>query len=120
MTNNHHSAVHSAAGPVIRPTPLSESGETIGWLRILPLWILSALIHAVIVFLFLVVTGVLSFLGSPAEAGASEPVTINTQVEEQPKDFDLTNPDRGIDPTVPLNYDVARIDKVSVPGAVNP
>ncbi len=43
-----------------------------------------------------------------------------TQVEETPKEFDLTNTDLGNDDQVQLNYNVDRIEEVSVPGAVDP
>ncbi|HXG13112.1 MAG TPA: prenyltransferase/squalene oxidase repeat-containing protein [Gemmataceae bacterium] len=120
MSSNQSVNARAVVPPVIRPTPLSEGGETISWMRIIPIWIFSAVLHAIMVFLFLAVTGFLSVLGEPASAGASEPVAINTLVEEPVKEVDLTNPDIGIDPEVPLNYDTSRIDKVSIPGEINP
>jgi hypothetical protein len=49
----------------------------------------------------------------------SPPETINSKVEVTQKDVILTNVDEGLDPEVPLNYDVNRIDDVSVPGMVH-
>lgn len=43
-------------------------------------------------------------------------LTLDSNSEEP----DLTNPDVGIDPELPLNYNVDRIKDVAVPGAVDP
>src|SRR5262249_51160489 len=46
---------------------------------------------------------------------------IETQVEkEEPEKANLENPDEGLDPNELLNYNVSRIENVSVPGLVNP
>src|SRR6185437_6672955 len=49
-----------------------------------------------------------------------EEVQATTQVENTPKEFDLTNTDLGMDDQVQLNYNVDRIEDTSVPGAVDP
>src|SRR5258708_34684197 len=47
-------------------------------------------------------------------------VSNETGVEDPADKSDLTNPDIGINPEVPLNYNVDRIEDVSVPGPVDP
>jgi hypothetical protein len=47
-------------------------------------------------------------------------VATTTEVEEPQREPDLTNIDIGIDDTLQLNYNVERIDDVSVPGPVDP
>ena len=95
-------------------------GTGVSWLKVVPVWIASAVVHLAII----VLAGVLfSFLNSARAATADagdEEVTTTTQVEEQPKEFDLTNTDLGIDDQVQLNYNVERIEDVSVPGMVDP
>jgi len=99
---------------VIRQTTTPEGGAGT-LLRMLPAWIISAVLHVVIIGMFLFVTvGI-------GTAGDAPPDEVNeTQVEEPPAKEDLTNTDLGIDSDVPTNYDVERIAEVSVPGPVLP
>src|SRR5262249_11879160 len=58
-----------------------------------------------------------------AAAGASDvlpEIQESTEVADQSKEYDLTNTDVGNDDAVPLNYNVDRIEEVSVPGQVDP
>ncbi len=99
--------------------PALNSGSNV-WLKMLPIWILSAVVHGAILGLLFVL---LSLLGSARAATAGEDkeeVATTTQVEDQPKEFDLTNTDLGNDDQVQLNYNVDRIEDVSVPGPVDP
>ncbi|HJT78641.1 MAG TPA: prenyltransferase/squalene oxidase repeat-containing protein, partial [Gemmataceae bacterium] len=45
---------------------------------------------------------------------------VETKVDDPGDKADLSNPDPGINPEVPLNYDVPRLEDVSVPGPVDP
>src|SRR5689334_10828289 len=47
-------------------------------------------------------------------------VAQKNEIEDTPKETDLTSTDIGLDSTVPLNYNVDRIEEVSVPGPVDP
>jgi hypothetical protein len=99
---------------VIRQTN-APADSAAAFLRMLPAWILSIVLHVVFVGLFLLVTvGI-----GAAEETIQEEVT-ETTVEDAPAKEDLTNTDLGIDPEVPTNYDVPRIAEVSVPGPVMP
>jgi hypothetical protein len=102
---------------VIR-TPGGSGYTGIGLARLLPAWIISAVMHVVIV-VFFVVLGVFSARGAADEVK----MTVNTEVatvDDQEDKTDLTETDMGNDPTVPLNYNVERLADVSVPGVVLP
>jgi hypothetical protein len=102
---------------VVAPTIGSNSGSSL--LKIIPIWIASAVVHGAVLGLAAVL---FSFLNAAqgATQDINEEVQTTTQVEEQPKEFDLTNTDLGNDDQVQLNYNVDRIEDVSVPGAVDP
>jgi hypothetical protein len=103
--------------PVIRIAP-GQANFTGDWTRLIPAWIISVVLNFVILALF----GLTMFLGT-SRASAPEvdaAATVETTVEDPAEKADLTNPDIGIDPTVPLNYNVDRIEEFSVPGPVNP
>ncbi|MFO0930364.1 MAG: prenyltransferase/squalene oxidase repeat-containing protein [Gemmataceae bacterium] len=67
-------------------------------------------------------TVVFPMLGSAAggEAEVQPAVEETTEVVDNQKEYDLTNTDLGMDDSVPLNYNVDRIEEVSVPGKVDP
>src|SRR5262245_47169799 len=100
---------------VIAPTAIGGTG--VNWMKVIPVWILSAVIHSALLGLWLLRATFLSNLQAAAP-DEQEPVTT-TQVEEERKDQDLTNTDVGMDDSVPLNYNVDRIEDVSVPGPVD-
>jgi hypothetical protein len=78
--------------------------------------VISLGMHAALIFLIMQID--LSY-GAAAPTGK---INTTTQVdEEQEKDQpDLTNIDIGIDPKEQTNFNVDRIEEVSVPGMVNP
>src|SRR4051812_15909534 len=78
--------------------------------------ILSLVVHVVLISMFLLV----QVDTAQATTGDIETAVIETKVEDaQQKAPDLENDEIGLDPDVPTNYDVNRIEEVSVPGAVN-
>lgn len=72
--------------------------------------------HALLIFLFMLLP-----MGS-ANANPSGEIKTETVVEDEQKEKepDLTNTDIGLDSDVPTNFNVDRIEEVSVPGMVNP
>jgi hypothetical protein len=104
------------APPVIRSTPAAGQTATSDVLRILPAWIVSVLFHAVILGLFWLVMPPLT----RAEPTVEVVATQLTQIEDTPKDVELTNPDMGTDPSLPTNYDIDQLADVSVPGIPMP
>jgi hypothetical protein len=85
------------------------------WRRLLPAWIISFGIHIVLFGIFLILNFRLN-----AETIIPEDQVIETQVETETKPPNLENDEIGTDPDLPTNYNVPRIEDVSVPGAVNP
>jgi len=76
----------------------------------------SLVMHVVLIFLFLFVTVNVSTANV-----ATETEVIQTQVDDdKPREENLTNEDVGDDPSELLNYNVNRIEEVSVPGPVDP
>ncbi len=99
--------------PVIRSLNGSGYGG-LDWTRLLPAWIVSAVMHVVIVLVFLF----LGLLGNRSQ-GKEMSVTVNPEVatvDEDENTADLTNDNLGKDPDVPLNYNVDRLADASVPG----
>jgi hypothetical protein len=107
----------AARPPVIRTLNGSGYGG-IDLTRLLPAWIVSAVMHVVIVLLFLF----LGLFGNRSQ-GKEVSVTVNQEVTVDDKDennADLTNDELGNDPDVPLNYNVDRLADVSVAGVALP
>jgi hypothetical protein len=109
--------------PLIRNVP-GESSYGPGVWRIVPAWIVSAVMHVGIIFLFFFVT----FFQSWAHGKTPPPpVAVNDaapmSIDDAPPDLDLTNPEQGFndDPNTPqVNYKTDRIDEnISVPGPSN-
>src|SRR5262249_19741122 len=81
----------------------------------------STFVNGAVIGALVLVSWVLGLtLPDKAQAKANtQNVDKETVVEDTPKEFDLTNPDVGIDDSVALNYNVDRIEEVSVPGKVD-
>ena len=105
-----------AAAPVIRPT-VQDEDDTFDFRRLLPAWIISGVIHVVLLSLFLLV-----YVGSgSATTSGMENTIIETKVDDNDvKEANLTNDDIGNDPDLPTNYNIERLDDVSVPGPLMP
>jgi hypothetical protein len=78
-------------------------------------WIGSLVIHGILLTLFLLVT-----INVGNATVATETEIIQTLVDDDKKEANLTNDDEGLNPDQLLNYDLARIEDHSVPGPVNP
>jgi len=98
---------------VVAPNMEDRSG--INWLRALPVWVTSAVVHIVMLILFSLIT-----FGSASAESDRTKVVQTTEVEEAQKEADLTNTDIGLDDTQQTNFNVDRIEEVSVPGPVDP
>jgi hypothetical protein len=103
--------------PVIRTI---HSRERTGGsaLRVVASLVISLMTNIVPFLLFLLFS--LFTFGKAAGQNEDPQQVQETQVEEQDNKADLTDPDIGINPDVPLNYNVDRIEEVSVPGPVDP
>jgi hypothetical protein len=87
-------------------------------LRVLYVMTGSIVLHGAIIAL----AAVLFFFISSASGQETEKPTVEetTVVEDQKPEPDLTNDNLGIDDTMQTNYNVDRIEDVSVPGPVDP
>jgi hypothetical protein len=112
-----HGADQRAGAPLIRPTPLQGEDEGIDLRRLLPAWIISGVIHVVVLALLMIPQ-----LGSGRAEAGSETAVIESSVSDEQSmlDKNLTNDEIGNDPDLPTNYNVDRIEEVSVPGPINP
>jgi hypothetical protein len=81
--------------------------------KLMPAWIISGVVHVVLLSLFLLVTVSDSSGGINTQLGV-----IECRVEDEVRDRNLVNDEIGNDPDLPTNYNVERIEEVSVPGPV--
>ncbi len=115
MTNSAQTAPRPG---VIRTDPLAGRSDLRDLLRIVPAWLISAGLHAVLFLLFFLV------LGDPrarANQDAEDSETVSTQVDAgEQSDPVLTVHDEGIDPLRQAGFDINRIDADNIPGPVDP
>jgi hypothetical protein len=106
-----------AAPAVIRPANLADQQLPGGFLRILPAWIISGVVHVLLLLLFLGLTW-----NSPSAGGTVDQPPNDGQIDDNTTvQADLTETETGIDKSVSkTNYDVPLIENVSVPGKVDP
>jgi hypothetical protein len=108
--------------PVIR---LVEDGETFSQRlvkRQMPAWLVSVGFHAVLLALFIALNSSVSSGGSGKNGnnGSGEIQELKTVVEEKEETQNFENPDIGNDVNLPTNYDIARIEDVSIAGPLKP
>jgi hypothetical protein len=105
-----------AAAIVLPQVPIAGSEPGRPWGRLIPAWIVSGVVHAILLTLLLLVT---------LRESEGRPVPLQQQVvegqeEADPERLDLTASEIGIDPDVPTNYNVTRLEDYSVPGPADP
>jgi len=104
---------------IIRVNPLAGRDTWRDVLRIVPAWVASAGLHALLFLLFWLVIGPPTIQARDPGGTAAE--TVNTTVEPTEKpELLLTNLNEGIDATVPAGFDNNRIAEVDAPGPPNP
>jgi hypothetical protein len=105
--------------PLIR---LDGGAETFGervLKRQVPAWLISVAVHAVLLGLF-VVFNLFFVKDTGSQAVGAETQELQTKVEDDEKHENFENPDVGKDVDLPTNYNIDRIEDVSVPGNVKP
>src|SRR5262245_20895255 len=117
MASNNHTGAHGGPKPVkeVAPgvlirKPLGAESAAGDFKHQMPAWIISVVVHTVMLTLFLLI----GFNTSRAEA-PKEAAVIQTQVEDE-REPNLQNEDEGLDPSKMLAYNLDRIENVSVPG----
>jgi hypothetical protein len=83
----------------------------------MPAWFISLALHVVLLGLVVVINLV---FGAKKMSAQNVETVIDTKVEEEEKTQNFENPDIGLDPNLPTNYNIDRIDDVSVPGPLKP
>ncbi len=118
MGTQSHDSVQGNSQPigvVLRPNPVLEASETRVLRRILPAWLTSGGVHILLLTVFLCIT-----LVTPGPSPLPERPEIQTEVAtEEPPSANLENDEIGLNPSVLLNYNLDRIESISVPGIVN-
>ena len=104
-----------AAPPVIRQVPLSGNADQRLGLRLATACAISLLVNVLGLATFTLLA-VFVFPNVNAGEAPKELTVIETKVEDDSKPPDLENDDEGINAEVPTNYNVSKIDNVSVPG----
>ena len=106
-----------ARAPVIDLTPsASESRADRLIKKQIPAWIVSGVVHVALIGSLIVADG---FMGKPpAEAPSDQLLTVVSAEEKDKPDADLTNPDLGIDATIPAAVEAENIANLNVETAV--
>jgi hypothetical protein len=118
MANQPHegpSPNSTPATPVVVKHLKTPGGEPVvkDWRQLVPAWTMSGVIHLVLLAIFLLIQG-------PSRGGNElEDIVVETKVDDEAKEYNLENTDIGNNPDLPTNYDIPRIEDVSVPGPVN-
>ena len=107
-----------SAAPVIRQPSLPGMYDATRWNILVSACVISVLLNAGAFGIF-VILAIFVFPSVNAGELAKEVTVIETKVEDNSKPPDLENDEVGLDPEVPTNYDVGRIEQVSVPGPEN-
>ena len=115
-SRNPDNGAPRGGSPLIRHTPLQGDDDGVDLRRLIPAWIISGVIHVVLLSLLLLFT-----VGETIGGVGSETAVIESQVDDKDsRDVNLENDEIGNDPDLPTNYNVDRIEEVSVPGPINP
>ena len=107
-----------AAAPVIRRLVVAEEdSKTRLMRRQVPAWLISGLIHVVLIAAFIIFDKMTH--KDAAATPKREPPTSTVVDEKKEKEVDLTIPDLGLDAEVPAAVEVDRVAEVNVEGPVD-
>jgi hypothetical protein len=102
--------------PVIRRGSVAEV-DPVTLKKQVPAWLISVAIHVVLIVpLYLIGF----FTGAAAATVGKESQVIESNVADQEEKQDFANTEVGIDPSQQTQFDIARIEDVSVPGPLKP
>lgn len=109
----------AAPAPVVkvRTTALTAEDSSERFLkRQVPAWMISGGIHLLLTVIFLIFAS----LNRAADRGELESQVLETRVEDGSQKWNFDNTEVGLDPNKETNYNVDRIDNLSVPGKFKP
>jgi hypothetical protein len=117
-------AIRTGSGDVkARPAVIRtvNSGAVAGTspVRMIPAGLISLFLHVFIIVGFVGYTLLMGLFARADTAVAQQQNQDEKTEVDEPNNQDLTNPDVGLDPSKELNFDVERIDTVSVTGPVD-
>jgi hypothetical protein len=118
MSNASTPALARTSRPVVTAPTLGTTRGTSLSLQI-PVWIASVVIHAAIGGLFVAILMLSGLFGKIRANNVEVPRTSEQVTKIEEKEPDLTNTDTGTDSELPTQFNVERIEDVSVPGPVN-
>ncbi|TPW00639.1 MAG: hypothetical protein FD125_3018, partial [bacterium] len=111
MSSSPSDRADSARPVLIRPTPLQGDDEGIDLRRLLPAWLISGVLHVVVLSVFLLVG-----MGRSATAEGKEQVVYGGDVTDNARDKDLLVDDIGDDPSLPSGFNNPRQEEFNIPG----
>src|SRR5262249_35736877 len=110
----------SAPMPVVAVRQVAIAAEDKSdrvWHRDVPAWAISGGIHTLLMAVFLIY----QWLVPTVPAGPPEKQIVETKLDDgKAEQQNFENTDVGLDPTKETNYNVDRIENISVPGIVRP
>src|SRR6187399_2118419 len=113
-----NATVDNGRQAILKPVEVADFG--VSFVKFAIVWLLSAVMNVGLIVVGLMIFGILGlFAGPPTDTGDMA-VEEKTEVEDVEKNPDLTNTDIGLDDTLTTQYNVDRIEEVSVPGRVDP
>lgn len=95
----------------------AEGSDQVLWHRQVPAWVISGGIHLLLMAAFLAGN---YFFGGRVAATPPENQIVETKLDDDQQKQNFENTDVGLDPTKETNYNVDRIENISVPGIVRP
>ncbi len=104
-----------AKPPVIRS--VSRASLAASPVTIISAWLVAATFNGIIIGMGILIAHWITGSDNTVKAG---PPPAESDLTDPAEKADLTNPDIGLNPEIPLNYNVDRIEEVSVPGPVDP
>jgi hypothetical protein len=115
MSNQPNPTADNGRRQIVVAPHMTNTGVTLA--KFLFTWLASALINVAMLGCLFVVLTILN----RAMANDGSPVEVQevTEVEDQEKDPDLSNTDLGLDDKLTTQYNLDRLDEVSVPGKVD-
>lgn len=116
--NNGQPSNAAPAGIYVRQMAIVHEGDDERFMRRqMPAWIISGGIHLALMAVFLIVAS----FQTEATTAPPENTVIETKVEEAPAEKqNFENTDVGLDPAKETNYNLDRIENISVPGQFKP
>jgi hypothetical protein len=111
MSSSPSDRADRARPALIRPTPLQGDDEGIDLRRLLPAWLISGVLHVVVLSVFLLVG-----MGRTESAVGTEPVFYAGDVTDNASEKNLLVDDLGDDPSLPSGFNNQRQEEFNIPG----